>query len=190
MIMMVVTVIVMIMVAIAFAVMMFFMIVVIMIVVMVVMFVQMVIYAAVFQSIYHYMFQGVSVHFDHGGHEIEIHFLLRREHTVLLNAVLNVREVKRDALSFRGVYRCLYVPEQRAGLFLHPFAGGEQRVGETGGNVRIIAVYVPREAHSDTACLLYRCSLRVVLFFFTIVAVAVFVVMGMFVVMVAHCIIS
>jgi len=114
---------------------------------------------------------------------------------MLLNTIFDVCEVKRDALSFWIVYCRLNMPKQRTRFFLYPFAGGEQHVGETCGDICIITVYVARKADSNAPGLLDRCFFCVVLFIFTVVAVAVFVMVMMFmavmiVIMATHCIIS
>ena len=135
-----------------------------------------VIQACVVDRMEHHVLQVVLVHIENGAHECEFDLLLRFEGAVVLDPVLQIREVEGDARSVFEGDGGFDVAEEGARLVLHPLAHPQEGFAESRFGIGIPAVDAPGEAYGTASGLLDGCSLMVVLMAVAVVFVAHFII--------------
>lgn len=114
------------------------------------------VHSGILHGVLHDMFQLVSVHVRHGGHEAENDLLLGRHGVVVDDALLQIGQVEVDSRVPAG-QRHLNVSQEHACLLLHPFSYLHYHLREPELHVIVETVYVAGETYCGTVCLLYRC---------------------------------
>ena len=156
--------------------------------------VELVVQAGVVDGVVHLVLELVLVNVQDGAHEVEVDLLLGLEGAVVLDTVVEVREVEGHTVALVGDDGSLDVAEHAARLFGDPLADLHEGLGEPRLRVGVVACDGTGESDRAAACLLDGCGLVVLMI--VVVAVAllpvmvVVLVLMMMLVFSAHLIIS